>query len=118
MKQSDIPAVPGVYLIHMQGKVGGRSSHYIGGSGDIAKRIRSHKRGSRARFIQAAKEQGIRWEVVRVWAVSSAKYVWPLERQLKRWAGHKRLCPICSGDDAWKRGMYNELRTASMMERG
>lgn len=86
----------GVYLLCATGKVGGRSRHYVGGSRDVAWRVKKHISGSSgASFVRAVIEQGYTLRLARVWYVPLDE-VWALERQIKAWKKSWLLCPYCN----------------------
>lgn len=67
----------------------------------LATRIDFHRRGQGSRLLRAVTSAGIGFEVVRIWNPASRSH----ERRLK---GHSstRLCPVCSGEAALRRGLY------------
>lgn len=96
-----------VYLIHFQEPVGdrenphGQARHYLGYSWDPEARCKLHAQGRGARLLQAVEEQGIPWEIARLWEGGRK-----LERKLKARKDAPKLCPLCSGEAALRRGLY------------
>lgn len=84
----------GVYLLCATQKVAGRSRHYLGGSQDVAWRVKRHKQGNAASFTKAVLEQGGLLRLARVWYVP-LEQVWPLEKRIKARKNAYRLCPYC-----------------------
>jgi predicted GIY-YIG superfamily endonuclease len=82
-----------VYLIHFQRKFH-HAQHYLGFvSGDLIQRIERHKAGRGAKLLAAVNNNGINWQVVRVW-LNGGRF---LERKLKKYKKSRCFCPVCSG---------------------
>jgi len=80
-----------VYLIHFKEKLH-HAQHYIGYvESDLGQRITQHKSGRGARLLAAINEQGIEWNVVRIWRGASRSF----ERRLKNRKKARLLCPVC-----------------------
>lgn len=90
-----------VYLIHLNRPLSpdSPSRHYIGYSDDLDRRLDKHITGNGSRFMEVAKERRISWRVARTWDGGRT-----LERKLKNRKEAPALCPICSGDAAYRRG--------------
>jgi predicted GIY-YIG superfamily endonuclease len=81
-----------VYLIHFNEKLK-HAQHYVGFTfRDLDSRIKQHKDGSGARIMEVLKQQGISWEVVRVWENGDRSF----ERRLKNTNNTKNYCPACN----------------------
>lgn len=83
-----------VYLLHLERPLSPdhTAQHYIGHAYNVSRRVRQHKRGKGARFMQVAKERGIGFKVARVWPEGD----WTFERRLKNRKCAPRFCPICN----------------------
>jgi hypothetical protein len=85
-----------VYLLHFDRPIGdlrnprGYASHYTGWTLDLPVRLADHAQGRGARLMQVVGEQGIGWQLARVWTGTRAR-----ERSLKRSGGAARRCPVC-----------------------
>lgn len=85
-----------VYLLHFDQPIGdldnprGFASHYTGRTLDLAARLIDHAQGRGARLMQVVGEQGIGWQLARVWTGTRDR-----ERSLKRSGGAARRCPVC-----------------------
>ncbi|RPD44078.1 endonuclease [Paracnuella aquatica] len=80
-----------VYLIHFQDKLH-HAQHYLGFvETNLAQRIQLHLSNRGAKLIAAVNNQGIRWQVVRVWHKGDRN----LERKLKNYKKSRCFCPIC-----------------------
>lgn len=82
-----------VYLIHFEGKVGGRAEHYVGWTTDLAARVQAHIDGSGSKLMAEVVRLGLGWNVVRTWRGSRTD-----ERRLKNRKRRSLLCPICNPD--------------------
>lgn len=94
-----------VYLIHLDEKIS-NSQHYIGWTESektLSARIAHHKNGSGARFLRAANDMGIEYEVVRTWKDGNKRF----ERRLKNRKNAKLLCPICN-KESWQSRAVDE----------
>lgn len=96
-----------VYLLHFARPVGdaqkahGKAQHYIGSAWDVQARCKDHAAGRGARLLQAVEQAEIPWQVARLWDGGRR-----LERKLKARKDAPKLCPICSGEAALRRGEY------------
>ena len=80
-----------VYLIHFSEKLH-HAQHYIGFViSDLEQRIALHKSNRGAKLLAAVNDNGISWEVVRVWEDGDRQ----LERKLKNYKKARCFCPIC-----------------------
>jgi hypothetical protein len=85
-----------IYLIHFDQPIGdptnprGFASHYTGWTLDLPARLVDHANGRGARLLQVVGEQGIGWQLARIWAGTRDR-----ERSLKRSGGAARRCPVC-----------------------
>ena len=80
-----------VYLIHFSEKLH-HAQHYIGFvEGDLMQRIELHLNNRGAKLLAAVNNQGIRWQVVRVWIEGDRRF----ERKLKDRKKSRVFCPIC-----------------------
>jgi hypothetical protein len=85
-----------IYLIHFDQAIGdlanprGFASHYTGWTLDLPVRLADHAAGRGARLMQVVGEQGIGWQLARIWAGTRAR-----ERSLKGSGGAARRCPVC-----------------------
>ena len=98
------------YLIHLESPVGNdrhQASHYLGSACDVSARVARHRSGKGARLLAAAVERGIGFAVVRLWDGGRG-----LERQLKQRGHAAELCPVCSGDAAYRRAAAATLPLA------
>jgi len=89
-----------VYLIHFN-QAYRHARHYLGFSENLDKRVTDHLCGMGSRLMEVITEAKIEWKVVRTWAGDRK-----LERRLKNGKNAPKLCPICSGEWAMKRGNY------------
>jgi hypothetical protein len=84
-----------IYLIHFDQPIGDRhnprgfASHYTGWTLDLPARLVNHAAGRGARLMQVVGEQGIGWQLARIWTGTRAR-----ERSLKQ-RGATRRCPVC-----------------------
>jgi predicted GIY-YIG superfamily endonuclease len=83
--------INGVYLIHAHKKLH-HAQHYIGYSSNIAVRIAMHKQGHGSKLIKAFNDNGITWEVARIWQGETRTF----ERMLHDSKRSPYLCPICN----------------------
>jgi hypothetical protein len=85
-----------IYLLHFDQPIGdlanprGYASHYTGWTLDLPARLVDHAHGRGARLLQVVGEQGIGWQLARIWTGSRDR-----ERSLKRSGGAARRCPVC-----------------------
>jgi hypothetical protein len=83
-----------VYLIHFNEKLH-HAQHYIGFvQSDLGQRITLHKLSRRANLLAAINEQGIEWNVVRVWRGADRHF----ERRLKNRKNARCFCPVCGAN--------------------
>lgn len=87
-----------VYLIHFSSPLK-HARHYIGWSNFIKQRIRHHRAGTGSKICKAAVENGIELIVAREWEGKDGNF----ERKLHNQKKASELCPICSGEKAYKR---------------
>ena len=80
-----------VYLIHFESKLH-HAQHYIGWATDVEQRFKQHAAGTGARLLAAVKENGINFNIVRIWEKETRKF----ERLLKNRKNAKHFCPVCS----------------------
>jgi predicted GIY-YIG superfamily endonuclease len=82
-----------VYLIHFQTKLH-HAQHYLGFASDnLMQRIEMHRTNRGAKLLAAVNDNGINWQVVRVWLNGDRC----LERKLKNYKKSRCFCPVCSG---------------------
>ena len=84
-----------VYLIHFDVPYY-HARHYLGTTYNLEARLRQHMAGCRsggARLMEVITQAGISWRVACTWSGGR-----DLERQLKAWHNHTRLCPICQAE--------------------
>jgi hypothetical protein len=85
-----------VYQVHFDSPIGDTSNprgfalHYTGWTLNLPTRLGEHAAGRGARLMQVVAEQGIGWQVTRMWIGSRGR-----ERSLKRQGGAARRCPVC-----------------------
>jgi hypothetical protein len=84
-----------IYLIHFDRPIGdlanprGFASHYTGWTLDLPARLIDHAAGRGARLMEVVGEQGIGWQLARIWTGTRTR-----ERSLKQ-RGATRRCPVC-----------------------
>lgn len=86
-----------VYILHFDTPLK-HAKHYVGYASQVVLRIEHHRNGTGARLTQVIREQGIGFQVAKVF--TGTKYDRVFERKLKRTKNISRYCPICSGDHA------------------
>jgi predicted GIY-YIG superfamily endonuclease len=86
-----------VYLIHFDAPYK-HAQHYIGWATDVEQRVLCHKKGTGARLLQVLNENGLNWQLVRVWEGVSRDF----ERKLKSMKNSWRYCPICNPNLSYK----------------
>lgn len=81
-----------VYLIHFD-KPYKHARHYIGFTTQIADRMNTHvTAGTRsAKLMQVITAAGITWQIAKLWSDKTRAF----ERQLKKWHGAVKFCPLC-----------------------
>jgi predicted GIY-YIG superfamily endonuclease len=91
-----------IYLLHFSQPISPdhTTQHYLGYcvSGGLERRLKAHRSGQGARLTQVAIERNITFTCVRIWQGTRT-----YERLLKRRKESPKLCPVCSGQDAWHR---------------
>jgi predicted GIY-YIG superfamily endonuclease len=94
MPKHPLPA-PGpmgvVYLLHLAIPIA-HSQHYVGWSKAVSARCHHHLNGTGSKFLAAANERGISYEVVRTWEPADHRF----ERYVKNYSQAPLLCPICN----------------------
>lgn len=96
-------AIGTVYLIHFA-RPYGHARHYLGWTENLTQRIEAHRKGQGGRLLAVVIAAGIGWEVARVWeGVTKAK-----ERELKKWNGSGKLCPVCRKENKHERKTSKE----------
>lgn len=88
-----------VYILHFHTPLK-HARHYTGYAKDVEERFQSHVSGTGARITQVCNEQGITYEIARVF--KGKKYNRTFERRLKRTHKVKFYCPICMGEKVRK----------------
>jgi predicted GIY-YIG superfamily endonuclease len=82
-----------VYLIHFSQKLH-HAQHYIGFvEDDLVRRIELHLSNRGAKLLAAVNNNGIHWQVVRIWMDGDRQ----LERWLKNYKKSRCFCPVCCG---------------------
>jgi hypothetical protein len=85
-----------IYLLHFDRPIGdlanprGYACHYTGWTLDLPARLVDHAAGRGARLMQVVGEQGIGWQLARIWTGTRTR-----ERSLKQSGGAARRCPVC-----------------------
>ena len=85
-----------IYLLHFDRPIGdltnprGYASHYTGWTLDLPARLVDHAAGRGARLMEVVGEQGIGWQLARIWTGTRTR-----ERSLKQSGGAARRCPVC-----------------------
>lgn len=85
---------PCCYLLKLSAPLGTEkhsARYYLGSCANLNKRLKQHKQGTAAAFTRAARDRGIFFEVVRVWATETLQEARQLERKLKKQKNHARL---------------------------
>ncbi len=94
-----------VYLIHFKEKFG-HAQHYIGYTGNLKKRIYDHKSTCKgAKLLQAVRNAGIDFEVVRTWPDGDRTF----ERKLHNRKNSHQLCPVCIAEKAKRKVSFDDL---------
>jgi len=84
-----------IYLLHFDRPIGdlanprGFAGHYTW-TLNLPGRLQDHAAGRGARLMQVVGEQGIGWQLARIWPGTRTR-----ERSLKRSGGAARRCPVC-----------------------
>ncbi|MCI0389870.1 MAG: relaxase domain-containing protein [Acidobacteria bacterium] len=92
-----------IYLVHFDEPYR-HAKHYMGSTLDLRSRLTDHAIGQGARLMEVIKEAGITWQLARVWQGDRR-----LERLLKNRKEAPKLCPVCSGEEAYGRARYPDL---------
>jgi predicted GIY-YIG superfamily endonuclease len=79
-----------VYLLHLDPAYK-HARHYVGWTSNLDARLEAHRAGRGARLLEAVKEAGGSFRLVRTWAGSRS-----LERAIKDRKEAPKLCPDCS----------------------
>lgn len=81
------------YLLHFDRPISldHTTQHYLGTSIKLEWRLDKHENSPDAKLLQAAKERGIGFTLVRVWPGGRAT-----EKQLKARKNAPKLCPLCN----------------------
>lgn len=83
-----------VYLLHFE-RPYYHARHYVGWTTNLASRMRRHRSGAGSPLVRAVIEEGIEFQLARVWHNVSRRF----ERRCH--ATHNvELCPICTRPDA------------------
>ena len=96
-----------VYLIHFDQPIGdlsnprGQAQHYVGSCDDLAARIARHRAGNGSAIMAYVSQAGIAWQVARCWEGGRTT-----ERRIKARKNARALCPICSGEIAYRRATH------------
>ena len=80
-----------VYLIHLEAPLRSGQQHYLGQTGDLLARVKSHLRHPDVSILATARRRGVAYGLVWVGAGEHAE-----ERKLKK-GTLARLCPVCNG---------------------
>ena len=89
------------YLLHFEQPIGnpnepkGKAQHYLGACSNLDARLLCHRRGNSAAIMHAVHEQGIGFELARLWPCEDWEASRDLEHVLKRRHNSPQLCPIC-----------------------
>jgi predicted GIY-YIG superfamily endonuclease len=67
------------------------AKYYLGSCANLDRRLKQHKQGTAAAFTRAARDRGITFEVVQVWATTTVQEARQLESKLKKHKNHARL---------------------------
>lgn len=79
-----------VYILHFSTPLK-HARHYVGYAKDVDARIECHRSGTGARITQVCNEQGITYQIARVFKGKGRTF----EHKLKRTHKVKVYCPIC-----------------------
>ena len=85
----------GVYLLHFDDPIE-HAQHYIGYSKNLCRRMKEHRSGKGSPLVKVTKGK---FSIVRIWKDKNIKF----ERKLHNYKNSRKLCPICSGNIAFKR---------------
>ena len=88
-------------LAPRKGSYQGHAQHYIGYTRNLEHRLRAHRAGRGGHLCRVAVACGIEIRLARVWEDGTRKD----ESRLKRMKSGPALCPICSGEAAYNRGV-------------
>ena len=81
-----------IYLIHFD-RPHFHAQHYLGATTDIQRRIHAHAYGHGSRLMSAINEEGIGWQLAKLWTTNDC---WTGERLAKAQKHGPWFCPICS----------------------
>lgn len=82
-----------VYIIHFSQKLH-HAQHYLGYvQDDLIQRLELHLSNKGAKLLAAVNNNGIHWQVVRIWLDGDRH----LERILKNYKKTRCFCPVCRG---------------------
>ena len=91
--------MPTLYLIHFtqpyrakSGKKQKTAQHYLGYTINIENRMALHRSGQGAKLLRVCKQEGITWEIARVWPGEGRE----TEKKFKRRGHFKTICPCCN----------------------
>ncbi|MBI5951871.1 MAG: GIY-YIG nuclease family protein [Chloroflexi bacterium] len=84
-----------VYILHLDSPLK-HARHYVGFASKVNRRLEHHRSGSGARFTQVCNENGITYQLARVFEQADRAF----ERKLKNCKHTARYCPICAGEKA------------------
>lgn len=85
-----------VYLIHFHTPLK-HAKHYLGSAACLDFRIAQHRSGTGARLMEVVTQEGITWDISRIWRCDSPQAARVLEAKLKRRHSGVELCPRCQG---------------------
>ena len=101
----NVPACPGVFLIHFQDAIGGTENkgparHFLGHSADVRAELlslldgrdREHKF---SHIVNVANGKGIRWHCAKVWMSDSVENSVKAYAKRKANGNHAAVCPEC-----------------------
>ncbi len=80
-----------VYILHLHTKLK-HALHYTGFAINLDARLAHHAKGTGARMLAVARQQGISWELGRTFEGQDKTF----ERKLKRTKAVSRYCTICN----------------------
>ena len=86
-----------VYILHFSTPLK-HAQHYTGYAKDVDERFKEHCNGTGARITQVCNEQGITYQIARVFKGKDRKF----ERRLKNTHKVKVYCSICMGNKCRK----------------
>lgn len=83
-----------VYLIHFRTPLK-HAKHYLGSAACLDFRIEQHRTGNGSRLMEVIAQEGIAWDISRLWRCESPHEARILEARLKRRHSGVELCPRC-----------------------